>query len=184
MIEMYKIADTTINLISSEESFSAFPYKDDYKPSPQIEFSIGYGHQIQPGEYFDTPMSKTTGKTLLKQDLTSRINAVNQVLKPGLKQHQIDSILDLTMSMGPGAIKSNSLIKLINSGASDDVIRNHWENHYIISGGGESEVLKQRRKREVNLFLSEGYESFFLIVLKIIFTMLVIYLLYLLFIKK
>lgn len=152
--------------IEGNESFQPYRYKDDYAPSPQIEYSIGYGHQIAPGETFVEPISKAQASALLMQDLTPRIKYINKVLPTGLTNEQFTALLDLTMSMGPEAIPSRSIFTSVNTYVrnrdqiSKDALIDKWKTYYTTAGGKPNNPgLLARRKKEIDLFFSVALPS-------------------------
>lgn len=155
---MYSLSSDTLDLVKSNEGFSAVPYKDDYALTPRVEYSIGYGHQIQPGENL-THVTREEAETILKNDLTPRLNYLNQVLPPHLTDRQIGAILDYTMSFGPATILTNSLIKLIRENAPIVAIKDKWLTSYITTNNGTvvNAHLKARRQKEVNDFFRDPY---------------------------
>jgi lysozyme len=61
--------------------------------------SIGYGHQIKPGENY-TEIDEKTATDLLRQDVSSAEAAVNSVVKVPISQEMFDALTDFTYNTG------------------------------------------------------------------------------------
>lgn len=155
----YSTANIVPGFIEKHEGFSPRRYKDDYAPTVGvIEYSIGYGHQIKPGETFNEPISKEEASRILLNDLKPRIYYLNKVLPSGLSDLQFTALLDNTMSYGAETIPSKNLFKLVNkyvvnkSESNKQELVNWWKTHYVTAGGNLMQSLVERRENEVEAF--------------------------------
>lgn len=104
-------------LIAKWEGFRAEPYND-----PSNFATIGYGHLIarRPVTAEDKrkwgTITKKRGKELLKQDVKVFEQAVLRNVKPKLTRGQMDALTSFTFNLGEGALKSSTLLRLLNEG--------------------------------------------------------------------
>lgn len=67
--------------IKKHEGLRLKPYEDDYSGTERVEYSIGYGHQIQPNEdYLYSGITKEQAEELLNNDLEKFRNFVKRFL--------------------------------------------------------------------------------------------------------
>lgn len=140
-------------IIKAFEGFSATAYFD---PAGQtLKRSIGYGHQIVPGDPYDASsvISEDEASTLLAQDVRTRFypcvqNSVNVDLTP----NQAAALLSLCYNIGCGAFSSSTLVSLLNQGDIEGAAEQFsvWNqaNHQV------SAALVDRRSQEQELFNS------------------------------
>jgi GH24 family phage-related lysozyme (muramidase) len=141
-------SQNAINYIINAESFSPTAYADP--PNQNTTYSIGYGHQIQPGENYlmSATIDQTQALQFLNNDLAPLIVQINNA---GLTftQGQFDAAIDLGYNAGPGAL--NGLIfQFVNNGP--DAVAAWLPNHYITINKGTTvlQSLINRRNDEVN----------------------------------
>ena len=92
---------------------------------------------------------------LLKEDLVTYENIVNNKVKVELNQSQYDALVGHTFNTGG----SDTLFKLINTEPLDSVkIKDWWLNKYTTASGKKLKGLVLRRKDEYNLFLTGKLE--------------------------
>jgi lysozyme len=135
-----------IALIQSQEGFSAKAYPDGNG------YSIGYGHQIIPGDGL-TPQSVITqaqALQLLNSDIAKVVAAINANVKVPLTQNQYDALADFTYNEGVGALQSSTLLQLLNSG--DYIGASGQFELWTIANGAHNAVLAARRGIEQTLF--------------------------------
>jgi GH24 family phage-related lysozyme (muramidase) len=143
-----KASDQYINWLRIKERFSPQPYND---PSWQTaKKSIGYGHQIKPGEeWMLKGISTSQGEDILKKDLVSREATVAQVIKVPLTQGQFDALLDFEYNTG--ALRTATLSKVINNKGSILEIEKEWLR-WVYSAGKKVEGLLNRRKENLLMY--------------------------------
>lgn len=96
-----KISNALFAKLKKREGFSAKPYND---PPGSTHWSIGYGHQIQPGENL-TLIDEPTAANLLRKDLDTKYGSeVNKNVHVPLTQDMFDSLTDFTYNVGAGAL--------------------------------------------------------------------------------
>lgn len=150
-----KASETLKAWIREHEGFTTTAYFDDYAGTPDVvEYSIGYGHQIQPGqEYLKTAViTQATAQALMDADLAVWETFINNQVKKNLTQNQFDALVNLCYAVGGGNAKP--IITLINSGASFDDIKNTWLKIGTYWQGSYRPGLIAMREREVKMYQS------------------------------
>jgi lysozyme len=108
------ITDAGVNMIAQFEGFSDKAYND---PPGSDKWSIGFGHQIQPGEpYMNQTITVEQGRTLLAQDTVNAQNTVRSVITAVLTPSQFDALTSFVYNIGAGAFKSGTVPAKINAG--------------------------------------------------------------------
>ena len=141
-----KTSQAGIDLIKSFEGL----YLNAYEDVVGI-WTIGYGHtgDVQSGE----TISEEEAEMLLAGDLEESEEAVERYVTVDLEQHEFDALVSFTFNCGAGALKSSTLLKLLNNGnrqgAAAQFLR--WDK----AGGKRVAGLTRRRKAEMEMFLGE-----------------------------
>jgi lysozyme len=140
------LSNAGLQALKKREGFSGVKYPD---PPNSGKFSVGYGHQIQAGESYDT-IDEATASLLLAQDVQSAENTVNGNVSATLTQNQFDALVSFVYNIGAGAFLRGSVPQKLNNG--DIAGATLTMRQYINSGGTYSGVLVSRRDSEVNQF--------------------------------
>jgi GH24 family phage-related lysozyme (muramidase) len=125
----------------------------DNKGNPK--FSIGMGHQIQPGEeyLFNTTISEQKVRELFKNDIENVIKDVESAVLIPLNRNQKLALVSIRYNVGPGGFRSGKLISTLNSGnipGAAAII----PGFIVTSNGGIFNLgLQNRRRSEQQLFL-------------------------------
>lgn len=142
-----------LGLIAELEEFSPKAYPD---PAGQTEtYSIGYGHQIVPGDGFTTSstISQSDAQALLNSDLDVYVQCVNDaVTYQGLTPNQYAALYDFAYNEGCGAFQGSTLLRYINEGDLSDA-DNQFAS-WVYAGGQVNQGLVNRRQIEAQLFLT------------------------------
>ena len=139
------ISQRGINFIKKHEGLKLYRSAD----SNSGKDSVGYGHQVQPGEHLAF-IDLVTAENLLIQDLSKAVIKVSKAIKVDLTQSQFDALVSFAFNTGAS---SSTLYDLINEGKFELNIVEWWIGHYITSGGEYNPGLLKRRKDEVALYL-------------------------------
>lgn len=142
----YRMKDSISKLIEQFEGFSATPYND---PPGSNKYSIGYGHQIQPGESF-TVIDRAAAAVLLVKDTELARDAVDSLITVPLNPAQYAALVSFVYNVGYGAFSTGSVDNKINSGdfqAAADTMR-----RYVNAGGQKNAGLVARREAEAAAF--------------------------------
>lgn len=117
------------------------------------KWTIGYGHLIKAGEYFDT-ITEAQAAQLLNDDANTAEDAVNSLVKVPLTQSQFDALVSFVYNVGVGAFRRSTLLRLLNAGdyAGAAAQLPLWRN----AGGRVVQGLVNRRAAEVAMFAGGG----------------------------
>jgi lysozyme len=105
----------------SIENFSATPYDDAHRPTPNA--TIGFGHKLHSGPVTEADrhkwangISRFEAARLLRDDLRESEGEVNRDVKVPLRQSQFDSLVSLTFNIGADNFRGSALLRLLNDG--------------------------------------------------------------------
>jgi GH24 family phage-related lysozyme (muramidase) len=150
-----EVSNQQFGLIQANEGFRGMPYADGTNGTQQL-YSIGYGHQIQPGEssllnIASPGISQQTATNLLMADIQNIVDAVNNT---GVQftQGQLDATTDLGMS---GVQASLDLINIFNNQGAQavaDWLPTAYIHWHPVKGGPAvvNTDLVARRLQELN----------------------------------
>lgn len=144
--------------IARHERFIPTPYND-----PSKFATIGYGHLIakRPVNEDDIDewgcLSKEEGLKLFMDDLRSRVNTVNKLVKVNLTQNQFDALVSFVFNAGEGNFQRSTLLKRINSGQLETVPDEL--NKFVYSNKKRLPGLVKRRVEEGDLFINANYST-------------------------
>jgi lysozyme len=137
-----------LRIIAGFETFSPKVYTD------AGHLAIGYGHDIVPGDGFDSTSTITESDAwaLLKADVESRFAPALSYVHVDLSDNQKAAIISFAYNVGVAAFKGSTMLRLLNQGDFDGAANEFpkW-NH---SGGEVLADLTYRRTQEQTLFLS------------------------------
>jgi lysozyme len=135
-----------LRMIAGLEGFSSTPYND---PPGSSKWSIGYGHQILPGESFAI-ISEETAREMLARDTNIAQDAVRRAIKVPLDAAQFDALTSFVYNIGVGAFFAGHVPGLINAGNFAGAAEKMRE--YIHAGHAVSVALIARRQLEASAF--------------------------------
>lgn len=107
-----KTSDQGIALIKEFEGCVLTAYPDP--GSGGDPWTIGYGTTkgVVPG----MKITQEEAEALLRDDLEKFEKVVDEEVKVSLNQNQFDALVSFTYNVGPGALQSSTLLKLLNAG--------------------------------------------------------------------
>ncbi len=120
-------------------------------------------HKGQPGTNptaeapFRNGITKEKAYELYLKDLNTAADAVRKYVKIDLTQNQFDALVSFSFNSGASKLKSSTLLKLINSKASEQEISSEWHK-WIHSGGKKMAGLWNRKHDEVDMFFKADYK--------------------------
>lgn len=154
----YKISKLGKMALHFEEGKRNKPYIDEAGNK-----TIGMGHVLKPGEDYKSLSDYTVNKLFL-EDIQEREDYINGYLNiPWLKQHQYDALFIFMFNIGHvGFFKRNSVYKWLLSN-NIPICVSYWKQYNKVRYKDEqgnvkykvSDVLKARRRREINLFYND-----------------------------
>lgn len=138
-----------VDLIKSFEGWMACWYKDAAGYP-----TIGYGHLIKSGEPYKSGscITQAQGETLLRNDLKTAENCVNNAVKRSINSNQFSALVSFTFNLGCGNFQSSTLLSKLNAGDLGAVCSElaRWNK----AGGKVLPGLTRRRAAECDLFRS------------------------------
>lgn len=126
-----------------------------YKDSAGL-WTIGYGHLLKPGEWWDS-ITEQFATQLLADDVGTAEDAVNSLVKVPMTQPQFDALVSFVYNVGVGAFRRSTLLRKLNAGDYAGAAGQFplWRN----AGGRLVQGLVNRRAAEVALFAGGGVYS-------------------------
>lgn len=119
--------------------------------------TIGYGTLIDSADekkYLTSPITEQEAENLLMRDVARTENEIQYAIKTTLKQCQFDALVIFAYNIGTNRFRGSTLLKMVNKDRDDVLIRIQF-HRWIYAGGKTVEGLKNRRKREADLYFSE-----------------------------
>jgi len=141
-------AEEIYNLIRKEEGINFKAKRDGSDKNGNPLFTIGIGHQIQPGEedLLTATITEEEAINLYKKDIKKILDDMNKNIKVPLNKNQQLALISLRYRIGPTYFNSSTLLKLLNQGnyqkASEEF--KNWR----LSDGKINQVLVARAERE------------------------------------
>lgn len=140
-----------VSLIRGFEGFSPTPYV-----CPAGFPTVGYGHVVQEGERFETPLSPEEGEALLRADLPRYEGAVCRLIEVPLDDLCFDALVSFTFNLGEGALSASTLRRLVNTGRLSDA--GPQFDRWVFAGACKLPGLVRRRAAERALW-ERGLEA-------------------------
>jgi lysozyme len=144
-----KTSQKGIELIKQFEGCKLKSYK-----CPASVWTIGYGSTF----YLDgskvlmgQKISQVEADMLLLKLLPKYEATVIKNIKVALNQNQFDALVSFCWNCG----SSQTLFRLVNQKATDEIIYDWLINHYIMGGGKVLPGLVRRRRVEADLFIKK-----------------------------
>lgn len=138
------VSPAGIAKIKSREGLSLTAYPDAGGRS------IGYGHQVQPGESY-AAITPAQADAIFARDLAPIESTLNNAVRVGITQSQYDALASLIYNIGVGAFLGSTLLRKLNAGdmagAANEFTR--WNK----SGNQILPVLTARRADERGEFM-------------------------------
>lgn len=141
-------------LIAGFEGFSPSAYADP--PGQTSTYSIGYGHQIVPGDGFTTASTISEGDALalLQQDIQTYATCVTTYVTAPLAPEQEAALISLCYNIGCTAFQNSTLVGNLNGPPPDYDGAAEQFSVWDMAGGQVSSTLQSRRAKEQALFSS------------------------------
>src|SRR6185437_3663616 len=116
--------------------------------------SIGYGHQIQPGENFSGGITQSQALQLLAKDTANASSAVLHLVKTHLNANQLAALTDLVYNIGSGAFAKSTMLRDLNAGDFTGAAGQFARFNKVLTPRGyvASADLSARRASEKDLF--------------------------------
>ncbi len=144
-----KTSQNGIDLIKDFEGCKLKAYK-----CPAGVWTIGFGNTFYldgSKVFMGQKISQAEADMLLLKLLPKYEGVVDRNIKVILNQNQYDSLVSFCWNCG----SSDSLFRLVNQKAADEIIYKWWSTHYIMGGGKVLAGLVRRRRVEADLFVKK-----------------------------
>lgn len=149
------ISESGKKFIKGIEVLKLKPYVDDYAPTPRVEYSIGYGHQIQPDEqYLMQGITEAKANELFDKDIIKYAGAVAKGLRVSVPQSVFDALISFCYNIGVTGFAKSTLLKLINENTPAADVAAFWLKTWITPVS-----LIKRRAKEVAYAYSSQIKS-------------------------
>lgn len=140
---------TAIDLIKQFEGFKSEAYQDSVGV-----WTIGYGTTRIDGQPVKQGMTITQDQALqlVQQGVNKLWTQIEGIVKVRLNANQMNALVDFAYNLGFNALKTSTLMKMINAGnltgAADQFGR------WVYAGGKVLQGLVKRREAERQLFIT------------------------------
>lgn len=144
-----RVSQKGIDLIKSFEGLELTSYQCEAGV-----WTVGYGStgpDIGPRMH----VTEARAEQLLIKDIERFEKAVTESLLVAVNQNEFDALVSFTFNVGATAFRNSTLRKLLNDGAERHVVAAEFLRWVKVGGGKVSEGLKNRRQREIELFLTK-----------------------------
>src|SRR5690625_740647 len=148
-----KTSQVGVDLIKEFEGLRLTAYQDSVGV-----WTIGYGHTNNTASadkypvYAGQTISKAKAETILKADLITFENAVNNYVTVSINQNQFDALVSFSFNLGAGALRTSTLLQKLNNGDVNGAANEF--GRWVNAGGVQLPGLVRRREAEKQLFLS------------------------------
>lgn len=150
---MRKTSLAGIALIKRSEGLRLTSYKDIGGV-----LTIGWGH-TGPDVLPNMKITQAMAEVLFKGDLEKAERAVSDLVTVPILQGHFDALVDFTFNLGAGALKSSTLLRLLNgqdyTGAGHQLIK------WVYASGEVQPGLLRRRTDARNLWFSTAFNATF-----------------------
>lgn len=148
------ISENAVNLIKEFEGFRTKPYYDS-KGVP----TIGFGSTVYPNgkkvTMTDSPVTVQMANQMLLYHLNNEVLPyIKKYITVPINQNQLDALASLVYNIGAGNFATSTVVKRINSKASELDIQKAWKM-WNKSGGKILQGLINRREKEFKLFIQK-----------------------------
>ena len=120
-------------------------------------WTIGWGHTagVKKGDNW----TQDEANDILLNDLEKFEGYVNQYVKVPLTQNQFDALVSWTFNLGPGNLKSSTMLTKLNEKSYDEVPSQmkRWNK----AGGKVLRGLERRRNAEAAMFSGKDWKEYF-----------------------
>lgn len=155
MANPLKSSDAALALIKQFEGLQSVVYRDFAGLK-----TIGYGHQIQPGESVPRTLSSVQADALLMQDVKKVSDQVNRLVHAPLTQSMFDALTCFAFNVGLGRFAGSTLLRKLNQAQHEDAANEFlkWNKSTNPKTGNKEPLagLTARRQAERDLFVREG----------------------------
>lgn len=150
MTKITRIGRPGIELIKSFEGFYSKPYLCPANV-PTIGYGATYYEDGSKVKLTDPPINEERAMHLLMNVLVSYEKAVDSFCRDDINQNQFDALVSFAYNVGVNALKSSTLLKVLNKNPNDPEIRTQFMR-WNKGGGRVLKGLTRRRAAEADLY--------------------------------
>lgn len=143
-----RVSEKGLDLIKRFEGRRLKAYRDSVGV-----LTVGFGHTDAAGPpkvHSGMEITAQEAEDILRKDLTKYEDVVNDYVTVPLNQNQFDALVSFCFNLGPGNLKSSTLLKKLNAGDYDGAASEFGK--WTLAGGRRLRGLVRRRKAERDLF--------------------------------
>jgi GH24 family phage-related lysozyme (muramidase) len=120
-------------------------------------WTIGYGttRGVRPG----MKITEAEAEKLLQEDLTRFEQAIHEAVNVPLNDNQFSALVSFTYNVGSGALRSSTLLKMLNQGSDVRSVADQFPR-WNRAGGKVLAGLTRRRDAERALFLGQDFHKY------------------------
>lgn len=145
-----KVSKEALQLIKKFEGFCAQPYM-----CPAAVPTTGYGSTFYEDgtkvQMDDPPITEQRATQLLQNILKTFEKHVDSYTRDDITQYQFDALVCFSYNVGVGALKSSTLLKIINTNPSEPRIKDEFLK-WNKAAGKALKGLTKRREAEAELY--------------------------------
>jgi lysozyme len=120
--------------------------------------TIGYGTTRYPNgkkvTLQDAAITVEQAKDIMKHDVRQFELAVDAMAVDTINQNQFNALVSFAYNVGANALRTSTLLKIVNSNPNDPFIRNEFLK-WVKAGGVTVTGLIRRREAESNLYFTK-----------------------------
>lgn len=151
-MKITSIGKSGIDLIKHFESFYAKPYLCPANV-PTIGYGATYYEDGTKVKLTDSPITEQRASQLLLNVLKQYEKSVDTFTRDDINQNQFDALVSFSYNVGINALKTSTLLKLVNTNPNEPLIREQFMR-WNKGGGRVLKGLTRRREAEANLYFS------------------------------
>lgn len=149
-MKITKISDAGLALIKTFEGLELKPYLCS-AGVPTIGYGSTYYEDGTKVTIKDASITEQRATTLLKNLVSSYEKSVDSFTRDDVTQYQFDALVCFAYNVGVSALKSSTLLKLVNTNPADPEIRTQFMR-WNKANGKALKGLTRRREAEANLY--------------------------------
>ena len=150
MERITKISNDGLTLLKELEGFRDKPYLDA-AGIPTIGYGSTYYKQGTRVTLQDVKISQFEASNLLSDLVVHFERSVDSFTRDDVTQNQFDALVCFAYNVGSNALKGSTLLKKINSRASNEEIKTQFLRWNKVNGRANA-GLTNRRLKEINLY--------------------------------
>ena len=141
-----------INFIKGKEGFREDPYLDSANV-PTIGYGFTYYADGRPVKMSDPAMKRSTADKMFLEILEPFKEGMEKAVKVKQNPKQMAALISMAYNNGVEAIRTSTLMTVINSGGTEKEIKKQFRR-WVYAGGKYIPGLANRREKEILIYFS------------------------------